>query len=194
MPSPPRGAIEFRHVTFAYPSAPDARAIDDLSFADRAGRAGRYRRRLGRRQVDRVPAHHALLRLRRGPGARRWGRREGGRSEASFARASRRCRRRPRSSARASPRTSPMGGPTASEPAIEEAARRAAADGFIRELDKGYATRLGERGVTLSGGQRQRLAIARAILKDCAGAAARRGDLGARRRAMRRRSRARSTT
>jgi len=53
-----------------------------------------------------------------------------------------------------------------SEPAIEEAARRAAADGFIRELSNGYATRLGERGVTLSGGQRQRLAIARAILKD----------------------------
>ena len=54
----------------------------------------------------------------------------------------------------------------ASELAIEEAARRAAADGFVRELGLGYATKLGERGVTLSGGQRQRLAIARAILKD----------------------------
>ena len=54
----------------------------------------------------------------------------------------------------------------ASEVAIEEAARRAAADGFVRELGLGYATKLGERGVTLSGGQRQRLAIARAILKD----------------------------
>ena len=53
-----------------------------------------------------------------------------------------------------------------SEFAIEAAARRAAADGFIRELVMGYETRLGERGVTLSGGQRQRLAIARAILKD----------------------------
>ena len=52
------------------------------------------------------------------------------------------------------------------ERAIEAAARRAAADGFIRELPDGYATKLGERGVTLSGGQRQRLAIARAIVKD----------------------------
>ena len=40
-----------------------------------------------------------------------------------------------------------------SEFAIEEAARRAAADGFIRELGRGYATKLGERGVTLSGGR-----------------------------------------
>jgi ATP-binding cassette subfamily B protein len=54
----------------------------------------------------------------------------------------------------------------ASEREIEAAARRAAADGFIRDLDRGYATELGERGVTLSGGQRQRLAIARAILKN----------------------------
>ena len=58
------------------------------------------------------------------------------------------------------------GRPEASEAEIEAASRRAAADGFVRELVEGYATELGERGVTLSGGQRQRLAIARAILKD----------------------------
>jgi ATP-binding cassette, subfamily B, bacterial len=49
---------------------------------------------------------------------------------------------------------------------IKKAAISAQADAFIRALPEGYATRLGERGVTLSGGQRQRLAIARAILKD----------------------------
>lgn len=49
---------------------------------------------------------------------------------------------------------------------IVKAAEAAQADGFIRALPQGYATRLGERGVTLSGGQRQRIAIARALLRD----------------------------
>lgn len=49
---------------------------------------------------------------------------------------------------------------------IQQAAIAANADGFIRELEHGYDTLIGERGVRLSGGQRQRLAIARAILAD----------------------------
>ncbi|MGE0024470.1 MAG: ABC transporter transmembrane domain-containing protein [Hyphomicrobium sp.] len=58
------------------------------------------------------------------------------------------------------------GTPHASEADVVRAATAAQADGFIRALPQGYATRLGERGVSLSGGQRQRIAIARAILKD----------------------------
>jgi ABC-type multidrug transport system fused ATPase/permease subunit len=54
--------------------------------------------------------------------------------------------------------------PDATREEVERAAIAAQADGFIRELPRGYDTRVGERGLTVSGGQRQRLAIARAIL------------------------------
>ena len=59
-----------------------------------------------------------------------------------------------------------FGRPDASEAEAVAAAEAARVDGFVRDLPDGYATRVGERGVTLSGGQRQRIAIARAILKD----------------------------
>ena len=59
-----------------------------------------------------------------------------------------------------------FGRPDATDAEIEKAAAAAHASDFIRRLPDGYETSVGERGVTLSGGQRQRIAIARAILRE----------------------------
>ncbi len=50
-------------------------------------------------------------------------------------------------------------------PVVEQAAKDAAVYNNIVELEHGFATLIGERGVTLSGGQKQRVSIARAIFK-----------------------------
>jgi ATP-binding cassette subfamily B protein len=49
---------------------------------------------------------------------------------------------------------------------VEKAARAASIHEVILGFPKGYATLIGERGVTLSGGQKQRVAIARTLLKN----------------------------
>jgi ATP-binding cassette, subfamily B, multidrug efflux pump len=63
------------------------------------------------------------------------------------------------------------GNPDATEDQMIAAARQAEAHDFILGLqdsegNRGYAARVGERGVKLSGGQRQRIALARVMLKD----------------------------
>ena len=57
------------------------------------------------------------------------------------------------------------GSHTVSRHMVHQAARATRCDEFIRQMQDGYDTIIGEGGVTLSGGQRQRIAIARAILK-----------------------------
>ena len=165
LPKPARGEIAFDRVTFAYPAAPLAGVVDDLIFRIAPGErvaivgasgAGKstlfqllmrfYDPQAGRVLVDGVDiktVDPAALRARIALVAQ----------EATVFAAT-------------VAENIAYGRPGATREEVIAAARRAAADGFINELDKGYDSMIGERGVTLSGGQRQRLAIARAILKD----------------------------
>ena len=59
-----------------------------------------------------------------------------------------------------------FGNPEADEEQVISAAKAAYVDNFVKQMDDGYNTFIGERGVKLSGGQRQRIAIARAILRN----------------------------
>jgi ATP-binding cassette subfamily B protein len=58
------------------------------------------------------------------------------------------------------------GKPDATDEEIIAVAKKAQAHEFITQLEQGYDTMVGERGIKLSGGQKQRVAIARAMLKN----------------------------
>jgi ATP-binding cassette subfamily B protein len=165
MPVPARGDVSFENVRFAYPTRPDASAVDGVSFKVSAGEkvaivgpsgAGKstlfhlllrfYDPVSGVISVDGVPIKAADPREVRSRIALV------PQESVAFA-----------ASARENIR---FGRPEASDAEVERASDLAHASEFIRRLPGGFEAQLGERGVTLSGGQRQRIAIARAILRD----------------------------
>jgi ATP-binding cassette, subfamily B, bacterial len=165
LPVPARGDVSFEDVSFAYPTRPEARAVDGVSLSVRAGEkvaivgpsgAGKstlfhlllrfYDPASGTISLDGVPIRAAdprevRARIALVP-----------QESVAFA-----------ATARENIR---FGRPDATDAEVERAADLAHATEFIRRLPDGFETPLGERGVTLSGGQRQRIAIARAILRD----------------------------
>lgn len=58
------------------------------------------------------------------------------------------------------------GKPGSSKKEIEDAAKLAGCYDFIMELEDGFNTNVGQRGIRLSGGQKQRISIARVFLKN----------------------------
>jgi len=165
MPVPAQGRLEFRKVSFRYPTRPAATALDGVSFSIAKGEtvaivgpsgAGKstlfnlvlrfHDPAIGAILIDGVPV-----------------------SEADLADVRRRTAMVPQDVTLFADTVAAniaYGALGASPADIEAAARTANADAFIRALPQGYATPVGERGVTLSGGQRQRIAVARAVLRD----------------------------
>jgi ATP-binding cassette, subfamily B, bacterial len=165
LPKPPRGELDFDDVSFSYPLRRTLSALDRISFHVARGErvalvgpsgAGKttifslllrfYDPDSGSVKVDGMPVNQVDLKELR----------------ARFAIV-------PQETALFADTVAAniaYGADIAIPQEIEAAARAAFAHDFIAALPAGYATMLGERGVTLSGGQRQRIAIARAVLRN----------------------------
>ena len=181
LPTPPRGEVAFENVRFAYPTRRDAPVLDGISFRVRAGERVAI---VGPSGAGKSTVFHLLLRFYDpAAGAVTF---DGVRSDAADPGELRsRIALVPQDVAIFGASIGDnirFGRPDASDAEVARAAELAAASEFIGRLPQGFETMIGERGITLSGGQRQRLAIARAILRAARFAAARRGDVLARRR------------
>ncbi len=165
LPVPPQGRLEFKDVTFAYPTRPDAPALQDVTFTVAPGEtvalvgpSGAGKSTVFSLLLRFFDPTHGDLRLDGVP-----------LKDADLAAVRGRIALVPQDVALFADTIAEnirYGAPEASRADIEAAAQAANADTFIRALPEGYETTLGERGVMLSGGQRQRIAIARAILRD----------------------------
>ena len=161
----PRGEVRFQNVTFEYPTRPDTAVVHDLSFAVAPGETVAI---VGASGAGKSTIFALLLRLY-DPAS--------GRVLLDGVDVAEADPQAVRARAALVPQDTVIfgasvadnirfGRPDATDEEVREAARLAQAEGFIEEMENGFDTLVGERGVTLSGGQRQRIAIARAILKD----------------------------
>jgi ATP-binding cassette subfamily B protein len=165
LPSPGRGAVEFRDVTFRYPTRPEHAALNGFSLKIGAGEAVAL---VGPSGAGKSTVFQLLLRF--------FAAQEGQLSfdgidvadidPADLRKHIAMVAQDPVIFSGTILDNIRYGRPDATIEEAREAARAAAAAEFIEALPNGYNTQLGERGVTLSGGQRQRLAIARAMLRD----------------------------
>ena len=157
------GAVEFDRVSFRYPSRPDVRVLDDLSFAVQPGQRVAL---VGPSGAGKSTVLSLIL---------GFGDPDAGRILFDGREAKEISLRAIRSQMAIVPQEVLLFGGTirenvgygksgATEGEIREACSLANATEFIDRLPEGMETMVGPRGVKLSGGQRQRIAIARAIL------------------------------
>jgi ATP-binding cassette subfamily B protein len=165
LPSPPRGGLAFENVTFSYPSRPEHRALDAVSFAVAPGETVAL---VGPSGAGKTTILQLALRFH-DPVAGRVA--FDGVDVAHCDPAQLRARialvpQEPVIFAADVADNIRFGRPEASDAELRAAAEAAQAAEFIDRLPQGYATHLGEKGQRLSVGQKQRIAIARAILRD----------------------------
>ncbi len=165
LPVPARGDLEIRDVRFAYPARPEINALDGVTLSVRAGEKVAI---VGPSGAGKSTLFHLLLRFY-DPGSGSIAFDGVPIRNADLKALRERIALVPQDSvvfAASAADNIRFGQPDADDATVARAAEQAQASEFIRRMPQGFATQLGERGVTLSGGQRQRIAIARAILRD----------------------------
>ncbi|XP_015221600.2 ABC-type oligopeptide transporter ABCB9 isoform X1 [Lepisosteus oculatus] len=160
-----KGLVEFKNVTFSYPTRPDTPILKDVSFTLRPGEvtalvgpsgSGKsscvsllenfYRPQQGEVFLDGHPVQeyqHSYLHARVSLV---------GQEPVLFARSVQ--------------NNITYGLTDCSTDAVVQAAIKANAHEFVTQLPNGYNTGVGEKGAQLSGGQKQRVAIARALIRN----------------------------
>ncbi|MFT7808357.1 ATP-binding cassette sub-family B member 9 [Arapaima gigas] len=160
-----KGLVEFKHVSFAYPTHPEKPVLKDISFVVRPGEvtalvgpsgSGKsscvcllqnfYSPQQGQVLLDGRPVHayqHTYLH-----------------SQVALV------GQEPVLFARSVQKNISYGLMDCPMEAVVQAAKNANAHDFICNLSKGYDTGVGEKGAHLSGGQKQRVAIARALIRN----------------------------
>ncbi|UOD50792.1 glucan ABC transporter ATP-binding protein/ permease [Orrella daihaiensis] len=163
-PGKVQGAIEFRHVRYAYPQA-DACAVSDFNLSVKAGQTVAL---VGPSGAGKSTALALLCRLFDpqageilidGHEIRQWRLEALRRNIGVVFQENLLFNRSVADNLR-------IGNPEATVDELRRAAADACALEFIEALPQQFATPVGERGRFLSGGQRQRLAIAQVLLKD----------------------------
>ena len=165
MPARLEGQVEFKDVTFNYPTRPQIAALDEFSFSVSPGETVAL---VGPSGAGKSTVFQLLMRFY-DPSAGTVGLDDVNLQQADPLDIRQQISIVPQETvifADTVYQNILFGRPSASANEVYAAADKALADEFARQLPDGYDTVLGERGVTLSGGQRQRIAIARAILRN----------------------------
>ena len=162
---PPAGRIEFRNVTFAYPSRPDTPALREFTLAIEPGETIAL---VGPSGAGKTTVLDLLLRFRDPQSGTIL---VDGVDITTVDPAELRARigivpQEPVIFSADAETNIAYGRDGATPADTRAAADAAAATTFIDAMPQGFATPLGAKGVTLSGGQRQRIAIARAVVRD----------------------------
>ncbi len=160
-----QGHVEFKGVSFAYPTRPNSKVLDDFSLSLEPGEVVAV---VGPSGAGKSTIASMLYRLYDPAGGRleldgtpfteldaEWLRRQVGVVA-----------QEPLLFSTSIAENIRYGRPQATDAEVQAAAKTANADTFIQTFPEKYETLVGERGIQLSGGQKQRVAIARAVLKD----------------------------